>query len=234
MPIDPFSLHPAYRFASPVQPASGLDDAALASRVRVHRFGDEAREPDASVLTIHHYTVKEWWNQFYSSVSDQVRSDAMGSWELVEVQNFDNALSLGEAWNLAAKMARGRYVVMIGDDDWLQIDALGRLVAEMSRAGDGVYCLLFRMIMVDLYGTPIRDCGGSFFMNREWFLSTGGFEAMTLMEDEEWLWRVRNNQPGAIVETACQAAFYRVRRGQASSAIKMSLYEELGGAGFVV
>ncbi len=87
-------------------------------------FGDGST-PEVSVCVSHARRRDDWWKLLYDSVAAQV---GVKSWELIEVQDFEKTMTIGEAKNVAAFQSNAPYVFFLDDDDFLKPKCLRDLL----------------------------------------------------------------------------------------------------------
>lgn len=69
-----------------------------------------------------------WLQQAVGSVREQSYPNI----GLFTVDNTDNALTIGKAWNLVAKQSLAKYIMPLGDDDYLALDVIASQVAYIE------------------------------------------------------------------------------------------------------
>jgi len=188
-----------------------------------------AGEDDLLVTVVAvNYNGEKWLNRFFSSLRSQTIFDRIevvlvdntstdGSAEICrqEMESWPNGVFLptggnygfGGGNNRGAAVARGKYLLFVNPDVWLEPDCLAELVAGTDRAGTGLGCAL--LLDYDSENIQSRGAGGFdifgcltsigknqdvpqpfavatfFFIERKTFQKLGGFDEEFFLYNEE-------------------------------------------------
>lgn len=66
---------------------------------------------------------------FYTKAMGSILYQEYTKVGLIEINNLDKKLSIGEAWNLGVKASKARFVFFLGDDDFISNDLIHSCVA---------------------------------------------------------------------------------------------------------
>jgi hypothetical protein len=208
------------------EPATALSSDELKRRVLIHRFGDGG-SPIASVVVIHHYTTDGWWEKLYESVAVQQR---LSAWELVEVENYDNALSLGEARNAGVDSSSGTYVMFADDDDWLHPKCVSTLLDFKVEVGADV--VRSRAVMVDRHGRSVDTAHSPFGLCERELLLKHPFQRRNLLEDYELQERLKDEHGVRFESHPKSLYYYRMHNDQISAPLKKRVYDWIKSMGY--
>jgi GT2 family glycosyltransferase len=189
--------------------------------------GEDKLPPLVSVVSVN-YNGKKWLDRFFSSLRAQTIFDRIevilvdntstdGSAEICreELAGWSNGVFLptggnfgfGGGNNRGAAVARGKYLLFVNPDVWLEPNCLEELVRGTDASGSGVGCAL----LMDYDSNEVQSLGGSgidlfgcmtrvwpghemaqpfavatfFFINRELFHRVGAFDKEFFLYNEE-------------------------------------------------
>lgn len=200
-------------------------------QVRKYDYGDGSK-PLVSVVVVHHYQNAEWWAQCMGSVEKQRH---VKSWEFIEVWAPGKEPSIGACKNMGVAAASADFILFLDDDDWLHPDACSNLLRVQKKSdADVVRCLIMEVAADGSKHAPSQDNTVHMgLIRRSMFVAAKGFEKTSLEEDLELDGRMR--QLGAkVIGIRTPLYFYRLHRGQASTANKTGWYERVEKDGFTL
>jgi len=107
-------------------------------------------QPLVDVVIVNSRGNNQWYQQAHYSACTQT----YGNMGLVVVDNNDHALSIGAAYNLGTRASEAKYVLFVGDDDYISIDLVAHLATTMETlrqqpALTGLLLVSSGMTMVD-------------------------------------------------------------------------------------
>lgn len=164
---------------------------------------------------------------------DSIRAQSYSNIQFIVIDNLEKLQTIGRCWNKAVKMAKGKYILFVGDDDFITKDYIESLVTIIESESIG----LTRIAGISSYLTMFHHPGQSPEIMQEprELIPTGMYlrkylkknpfkEYLTKYVDSEFMNRIAQQRDTLLMHRQQYGYFYRSHSGQQSG------FKVLGGA----
>lgn len=155
---------------------------------------------------------------FVRDCYNSIRNQYYPAIEPIIIENFDKTITIGKCYNKAVEQANGKYVLFLGDDDFITEDYVSTLVAmieKLRKSDENIKGITSYLTMFYSNGRPEteaqeqRQLTPTGMWLREFMLENKFCEYLTKLVDSEFIDRVRNE--GVLLATAVHSYGYYYR-----------------------
>lgn len=162
---------------------------------------------------------------------DSIKAQSYPNIQIIVIDNIDKMQTIGRCWNKAVRMAKGKYILFVGDDDFIAKDYIASLVTiiedtDLSKvAGISSYLTMFHQPgkSPEVMQEPRELIPTGMYLKK--YLKKNHFkEYLTKFVDSEFMNRIGEQGDTLLVHRQQYGYFYRSHPTQQSG------FKALGGA----
>lgn len=153
---------------------------------------------------------------------DSLRKQTYENIQIVVIENYDKMLTIGKCFNDAARRAKGKYILFIGDDDFVTDDYVTTLVSMIEDTsvanvvGISSYLTLFSINDKGEMTREPRELIPTGMWNTKWIKKNPFKEYLTRYVDTELMDKARADGNVQLVAAHSYGYFYRAHPQQVS------------------
>lgn len=153
---------------------------------------------------------------------DSLRKQTYENIQIVVIENYDKLLTIGKCFNDAAKRAKGKYILFLGDDDFIVDDYITTLVAMIENTvvanvvGISSYLTLFSINDKNEMRREPRELIPTGMWNVKWLRKNPFKEYLTRYVDTELMDKARDEGNIQLIAAHSYGYFYRAHPNQVS------------------
>lgn len=169
--------------------------------------------PLVSVIVVNSRN-NDWVAECYKSIKNTYYPNL----EIIEVENIGKAVTIGKAFNDGVRKAKGKYVLFVGDDDFIGFDYVSKLVLPfeyMLTLRNDIVCSTSYTSFIEGDKVTKEDAVPTGMWLREFLLQEPFKEYLTHQVDTEIFERIKKQNKGIICNKD-YGYFYRCHDGQSS------------------
>lgn len=147
---------------------------------------------------------------------DSIRNQLYPNTEVLTIDNNDKLATIGKCYNDAVKQAKGKYILFVGDDDYIAPDYLFSLV-HLAEHNPNEVSISSYLIMFNEEGTYIpKELIPTGLWRRDYLLANPFAEYLTRFVDSDAFERLKDKGLGTLPAINNYGYFYRVHNNQIS------------------
>lgn len=153
---------------------------------------------------------------------DSLRNQTYPNIQIVVIENYDKLLTIGKCFNDATRRAKGKYILFVGDDDFITDDYVTTLVAKIEDTdkanivGVSSYLTLFSINDKNEMKREPRELIPTGMWNVKWLRKNPFKEYLTKYVDTELMDKARDDGNIQLIAAHSYGYFYRAHQNQVS------------------
>jgi len=149
---------------------------------------------------------------------DSLRKLSYPNYEIVMIDNNDRLLTIGKCYNDAARIAKGEYILYVGDDDYITSDYLYSLVTMLQSMPHVIHSTTY-LSMFDKEGNVVpKELVPTGMFKVDYIKNNPFAEYLTRYVDSDMFERMREQDHGSLVARHQYGYWYRSHEEQVSGA----------------
>lgn len=147
---------------------------------------------------------------------DSLRAVLYPNYEIIMVDNNERLITIGKAYNDGVQQAKGKYVLFVGDDDYITSDYLFSMVNVLEHMPGTVTSTSYLTMFDEEGNIAPKELVPTGMWLREYLLENPFAEYLTKWVDSDAFEKLRENNKGSIVVRHQYGYWYRVHPNQVS------------------
>ena len=153
---------------------------------------------------------------------DSLRAQTYPNIQKVVIENYDKLMTIGKCFNNAVQRAKGKYVLFIGDDDFITNDYITTLVAMIedhpasTKVAVTSYLTLFKINEKGEMKREPRELIPTGMWVTKWLKKNPFKEYLTKLVDSELMERIKRDGLTQLIAAHSYGYFYRAHANQVS------------------